>query len=296
MFDFSNQYYKKMKSNTSILKVLFLFIVSSLLYISCTTNESDANFESIAIESTGETPSFKSVAFQEQENTAIEITQPNIKIIRNATLKIKVNDVMTATRIARNYARQNGGYISDERMNTTSYRKENRFTIRVPQTHFDMLLDSVSAISKTIETKNITTVDVTEEYIDIQSRLHTKKEVKERYESILRGKAKTIEEVLLAEEKIRKLQEEIEAAEGKLRYMSNKVTFSTIQLDFYEELPVEELPIDEGPTFFSKIKDGLSFGLSMIEGVILLLAHIWPVTIAGIFLGVFLYRRRKIKK
>jgi hypothetical protein len=296
MFDPSNQYYKKMKTNTSILKVLFLFIVSSLLYTSCSYDKSAPDFESIAVESTGETPSFKSVAFQEQENTTTQVEQPNIKIIRNATLKVKVNDVVTATRIARNYARRNGGYISDERMNTTSYRKENRFTIRVPQTHFDTLLDSISGISEAIETKNITTVDVTEEYIDIQSRLRTKKEVKERYESILRGKAKTVKEVLLAEEKIRKLQEEIEAAEGKLRYMSNKITFSTIQLDFYEELPIEELSIDEGPTFFSKVKDGLSFGLSMIENVVLLLVHIWPVTIAGIFLGVFLYRRRKTKK
>ncbi len=285
-----------MKTNTSILKVLFLFIVSSLLYASCSYDKSASEFESIAVESTGETSSFKSVAFQEQENTATEITQPNIKIIRNATLKIKVNDVAVATRIARNYARQNGGYISDERMDTTSYRKENRFTIRVPQTHFDTLLDSISDISEIIETKNITTVDVTEEYIDIQSRLRTKKEVKERYESILRGKAKTIKEVLLAEEKIRKLQEEIEAAEGKLRYMSNKITFSTIQLDFYEELPLEELSIDEGPTFYSKVKDGLSFGLSMVESVVLLLLHIWPVTITGIFLGVFIYRRRKAKK
>ncbi len=285
-----------MKTQTSFLKVLFLFIVSSLLYTSCTTNEPKTNFESIAVESTGETPSFESVAFQEQESTENQAMQSHIKIIRNATLKIEVEDVVVATRIARNYARQNGGYISDERMNTTSYRKENRFTIRVPQTHFDTLLDSVSAISKTIETKNITTVDVTEKYIDIQSRLQTKKEVKDRYESILRGKAKTVDEVLQAEEKIRILQEEIEAAEGKLRYMSNKITFSTIQLDFYEKLPVEERPAREKPSFVSEVKDGLRFGLSMIEGVVLFLLHIWPITIIGLFLGFSLYKRRKAKK
>lgn len=295
MFDFNNQNKKKMKTHTSILKVLFLFIVSSLLYVSCSRGENDTSFESVTVESTGETEMFKSVAVSEEETTDL-VSQPDIRIIKNATLRMEVDDIFIATHIARNYAAEKGGYVSDERMNTTSRRKENRFTIRVPQTYFDTLLDSISAISKTIDTKNITTVDVSEEYVDIQSRLKTKIEVKDRYESILRNKAKTVKEVLLAEDKIRILQEEIEAAEGRLRYMSNKISFSTIQIDFYQELPMMDIPVDQEPTFLSNVIDSLKFGLSIIENVILLLLHIWPITLVVIFIGITLYRRRKAKK
>ncbi|WP_299683371.1 DUF4349 domain-containing protein [uncultured Dokdonia sp.] len=281
-----------MKTQTSILKVLFLFIVSSFLYTSCSQHEGDANFESIPIEHTGETPAFKAVAVNEKGNSKSKNTPSTIKIIKNASLKMEVADVVYATRIARNYAQQYEGYISDERMSTYAYRKENRFTIRIPQAHFDTLLDSISKLSKAIETKNITTVDVTEEYVDIQSRLKTKREVKDRYESILRGKAKTVEEVLQAEEKIRVLQEEIESAEGRLRYMSNKISYSTIQVDVYQELPVIEKPKKEGPSFLKEMGDSMRIGLSVLEALVLLLVRIWPLLMIGAGIWIF-YRIRK---
>jgi len=283
-----------MKTQTSILKVLFLFIVSSFLYTSCSKHKSDAAFEAIAVERTGETEMFKSIGTNEVESSKSKAVPSTVKIIKNATLRMEVDDVLLATRIARDYARYYEGYVSDERMNTNVYRKENRFTIRIPQSHFDDLLDSISTLSKTIETKSISTVDVTEEYVDIQSRLKTKKEVKDRYESILRGKAKTVEEVLQAEEKIRILQEEIESAEGRLRYMSNKISYSTIQVDVYQEFPAVELPADNGPSFLSEIKESLRFGLSILEVLVLVLFRIWPLIL--ICVGIFIvYRIRKNK-
>jgi len=251
-----------MKTQTSILKVLFLFIVSSFLYTSCSKHKSDAAFEAIAVERTGETEMFKSIGTNEVESSKSKAVPSTVKIIKNATLRMEVDDVLLATRIARDYARYYEGYVSDERMNTNAYRKENRFTIRIP------------------------TVDVTEEYVDIQSRLKTKKEVKDRYESILRGKAKTVEEVLQAEEKIRILQEEIESAEGRLRYMSNKISYSTIQVDVYQEFPAVELPADNGPSFLSEIKESLRFGLSILEVLVLVLFRIWPLIL--ICIGIFI--------
>ncbi|GGG28695.1 hypothetical protein GCM10011344_31810 [Dokdonia pacifica] len=284
-----------MKTQTSILKVLFLFIVSSLFYISCSRENEFNDFAPVELERTGETEMFKSVGANEKESTISKTAQSTIKIIKNATLRMEVDDVVYATRVARDYAQRYEGYISDERMTTNTYRKENRFTIRIPQTHFDTLLDSISTLSKTIETKNITTVDVTEEYIDIQSRLQTKKEVKERYESILRSKAKTVEEVLQAEEKIRTLQEEIESAEGRLRYMSNKISYSTIQIDVYQELPVIEEPIDKGPSFLTEIKESLQIGLSVLKVLVLILFRIWPILIIGTGILIY-YRKRKSKR
>ena len=286
-----------MKTQTSILKVLFLLIVLSLFYISCSQNETPYDSTSIALDSTGEAPEFKSIELDKVQNPQTKTSQPDVKVIKNATLSMEVDDVLIATRLARDYARQYEGYVSDERMNTSTNRKKNRFVIRIPQVHFDTLLDSITTISKVMETKNITTVDVTEKYIDIQSRLKTKKEVKERYESILRGKAKTVDEVLLAEEKIRILQEEIEAAEGKIRYMSNKISFSTIQVDMYQVLPVKPRPKKEGPSFLSEIKESLHFGLSIVKGFVLMLFHIWPLLITLTVSWVYYVRKkRKVQK
>jgi len=119
---------------------------------------------------------------------------------------MKVESVEEATHLARKYAMQYGGYVSDERMENNSYAKESRFTMRVPQDYFEIVMDSIDGISIQIDTKNVSTVDVTEEYVDIQSRLKTKREVKERYESILRTRAKTVKEVLNAEETLFNVQ------------------------------------------------------------------------------------------
>lgn len=292
MFVPVNQYEIKMKTNTSMLKVAFLILIFLVFVTSCNHSSEYANEKaSIPVESTGETPAFKTVTANKPKQI-----QEQVKIIRNASLRMEVKDIEEATRIARRYTSQYAGYVSDERMKNTYYSKENRFTIRVPQEYFDTLMDSISSLSDHIDSKSVSTIDVTEEYVDIQSRLQTKKEVKKRYEDILRSKAKTVKEVLQAEEKIRILQEEIEVAEGRLRYMTTNVSYSTIQIDVYETISEIDDVRDEKPSFWDKIKDSLRFGLSLIEGVILFLLHIWPVTIIALTLGVSIFKKRKSRR
>ena len=73
-----------------------------------------------------------------------------------------------------------------------------------------------------MQRKNVSVQDVTEEYLDIEARLKTKKEVEARYIEILKSKTKTVEDVLKAEEQIRIIREEIEAREGRLNYLKNQ--------------------------------------------------------------------------
>lgn len=284
-----------MKTNTSTLKVILLVILFPLLIASCSNNSKYENSDNIMVEPTGESKAFKTVSVPSQEKDDTSL-QENIKIIRNANLRMKVDGIEEATHLARIYASQYAGYVSDERMENNTYSKENRFTIRVPQEHFEVLMDSISSLSDHIDTKNVSTIDVTEEYVDIQSRLKTKREVKERYESILRSRAKTVEEVLNAEEKIRVLQEEIEVAEGRLRYMTSNISYSTIQVDVYEIIDDIDTDGSEEPSFIDDVKDSLRFGLSIIEVFILLLLRIWPLVVVGTVFGVFLYRKKKSRK
>lgn len=152
-------------------------------------------------------------------------------------------------------------------------------------------MDSISKFAIFINYESITSKDVTEEFIDLQTRLNTKVEVKKRYENILRKKAKTVEEILATEEKLRVIQEEIEVTQGKLNYMSNKVSFSTIQVNLYQEVQYKEESKSYTKTFLSKIKSGFSYGWAFIENLIILLTHIWPLFLLGI--GVLIYIKRK---
>ena len=191
-------------------------------------------------------------------------------------------------------AQAQNGYISDQRFEDNLYNKSSRFTIKVPKSTFDGLLDSISKVAEFIEYENITTQDVTEEYIDLETRLKTKMEVKARYEEVLRKNAKTVEDILATEDKLRIIQEEIESAQGRLKYLSSRVAYSSIQVDLYESVEYKEEPKSYTKSFMTKITDGLKFGWEMIEGFILILVHIWPILIVGGLL--FLFVRKRLKK
>ncbi|WP_027392646.1 DUF4349 domain-containing protein [Aquimarina latercula] len=278
---------------TNILKLIRNVIGVGCLVISFSCSQAEKSYstatENIVMEDTGETPALN--AFETEDEIKIKNETENannrLKIIKNASCRIKVSSVEEVTTLSKNIAAKYNGYVSDERFTNTNYSKENRFTIRIPQDKFDEVLDSICALAEFVDHKNISTVDVTEEYIDINSRLKTKLEVKQRYETILRTKAKNVEDILLTEDKLRELQEEIDAAKGRLKYMSNKVSFSTIQLDMYETVLPKDEPKKYVKSFVDRAEDGLSFGWNLLQHLFLVLFYVWPLLLLGVLILIY---------
>ncbi len=218
----------------------------------------------------------------------------DLKIIKSAAVKYKVDDVKVATAEIKKLATKYNAYISDLRFQNNLYQIENRFTVKVPEQHFDEMMNSFGDVVSFVEYENITTKDVTEEFIDIQSRLKTKMEVKQRYEEVLRRNAKTVKDILDTEEKLRVIQEEIEAAQGRLKYLTSKVAYSTIQIDLYETVEYKDEPTSYKKSFADKSKNGFAFGWEIIEGIVLGAIHMWPLILFGLIL--FFFLRRYLKK
>lgn len=215
-------------------------------------------------------------------SNTVEMVPAHLKMIKSGSARYKVQDVNEAMVEVKKIAAVYGGYISDLRFENSLYQKQNRFTIKVPNQNFSALMDTISGVAIFTEYENITTKDVTEEYIDLQSRLKTKLEVKERYENILRTNAKTVEDILATEEKLRALQEEIEAAQGRLKYLTNKVAYSTLQVDIYEKVEYKEKPKSYTKSFTDKAEKGFTFGWQFIEAIFIGLIHIWPLLLGAI--------------
>ncbi|MEL6811512.1 MAG: DUF4349 domain-containing protein [Bacteroidota bacterium] len=289
----------KTKQFNSIFKVWTLFGV--LLFLSaCNTNaayKEDINLAEVDLneEYDGLSGFVGNESIQVDSNMEPAPEFPkDLKIIKSAEARYKVENVKEATRKIKGVAQKYNAYISDLRFNNNLYKLENRFTVKVPQQHFDALMDSIAGVVSFVEYENITTKDVTEEYIDLESRLKTKLEVKARYEEVLRKNAKTVKDILATEEKLRVIQEEIESAQGRLKYLTNKVAFSTIVIDLYETVEYTPEPSSYEKSFGDKSKNGFSFGWNMIESGILFLIHIWPLLLFGTLL--FFFLRRKMKK
>ncbi len=267
-------------------------ILAIVLISSCHSN---APKEDIGIKEVEISTAFETIQANDESldpKSKMPAARNNLKIIKSATVKFKVKDVKAASKLINKKVFEHDGYISDQRFQNNLYQIENRFTIKVPQKHFDTLLDSLNNVAEFIDYVNVTSQDVTEEYIDIKSRLETKIEVKKRYEDILRKQTKTVEDILTAEEKLSTIQEEIDAAKGRLKYLINKVSFSTIQVDLYEEVAYTKEPTSYTRTFISKVKEGFSFGWNLIEAITLGIIYVWPLLLIG-FIVFFFIKRKK---
>ncbi|MFK7812557.1 MAG: DUF4349 domain-containing protein [Maribacter sp.] len=271
-----------------------ILIVSFGLFYFSSCNQSEYS-EKLATSSVDISEKYDALPESKSKDFKAPQLAKDLKIIKSANVKYKVRNVKIATNTIKQFAMKYNAYISDLRFENSLYSLENRFTIKIPQEHFDTMMDSIVEVAEFIDYENITTEDITERYIDLQTRLKTKLEVKGRYETILRKNAKTVEDILATEEKLRIIQEEIEAAQGKLKYLTNKVAYSTIQIDLYETVDYKEEPETFAKSFWSKSKDGLKFGWELIEAIVLGIIYIWPLIIIGLLL-VFLLKKRLNKK
>jgi hypothetical protein len=193
------------------------------------------------------------------------------KIIKTATISLEVDNYKDTKAKVAELSKKFGGYISQENENTSSYRLTNTYIIRIQKEKFDDLVKDLLEIAKTVESKVITSDDVTEEYIDVAARLKNKKEAEKQYVELLK-RANTVDEIIHVNEQLRIIREEIEAKEGRLKYINDRVSLSTINLTIYQSLE-----IDYG--FFSKIIKAVQSGWQGLLGFVIGIFYIWPFLI-----------------
>lgn len=210
------------------------------------------------------------------------------KIVKTADLSMEVKSFPAFTNRLHRAVQQSGGYIAQEQQIQSSYSIENTVTIKVPVDRFDDLLLQLPSDSDKLTEKKMNSEDVTMEVIDTKSRLETKKEVRERYLDLLK-QARNMKDILAIQGEINEIQEEMDAASGRIAYLGHSAAFSTINLKFYQVLNpgVEE---DAPPSFLHKIKQSLQEGWNWGSSVLLGVCTLWPIWVMCL-LGWMLWRR-----
>lgn len=213
------------------------------------------------------------------------------KIIKNANLRFETDDLhKTNIRIQTAVKKLNATIQSDteEKEYNTNTR---RLLVRIPSKNFDQFIAEISQGVGYFDAKEISSQDVTEEFIDIESRLKTKKALENRYIQLLQ-KANKISEILEIEKQISQIREEIESKEGRLKYLSSQVSMSSVSVTFYKN------QVDNGGASVSygvKIWNSLVSGFNSVLTFFLFLLQIWPFILI-LVASIIFYRRRFSKK
>ena len=216
------------------------------------------------------------------------------KIKKTADINLSVDDYKAARAGIEKIVKAGNAYIGGENEQHSTYSISNSMVIRVSNKEFDGMVSNLTAIASNLNSKNIYLEDVTAQFIDITTRLKTKKEVEKRYLELLQ-KAVKVSDILEVEGQLRVIREEIEAKEGELKYLNDQVNYSTINLEFHQDF--EYTPQNE-PGFFGRM--GHAFGngwkgfLSFLIGVV----YAWPLWIILGLTAYFIVRfiKRKVKK
>lgn len=215
------------------------------------------------------------------------------KIIRTARLDVEVADYRTSRAKLDAILGEYKAMIQQEQERNLSYRLENTLAIRVAPQNFEGLLRSVETLALNVHNKTVSAKDVTREFIDMETRLQSKRAVIERYQSLLK-QAKNVEEILKVEAQLRQVIEEVESVEGQLKYLKDQTGQSTVHLVMYENM---ERPAYKKPSFFSRLARSISNGWAGFLEFLIGAAALWPLwTFLLIAVPLFRRYRRKNKK
>jgi len=212
------------------------------------------------------------------------------KLIKEGTVEFESDNLKTTRKTIFQSVHKYKAYVSSDREFKSPDRKTNIVIIRVPSDNFDNLLKDATLGIMNFDVKDINVMDVTEEFLDINARLKTKKELEARYLNLIK-QAKNITEILEIEKQIGQLRADIESVEGRLKYLQNNVSFSTLTITSYQNIPDQN-------EFGEKFKNGFGNGWDNLIWFFVLLTNIWPFIIIVIlmFIGLRYHKNRKHKK
>lgn len=149
------------------------------------------------------------------------------KLILNGYSRIEVESISDLDQKINDWAESFGGYISFSDWTERTFNA----CVKIPSDRFYDAMNSAGNFGK-VKNHNINTNDVTDEYYDLETRIETKKILRDKLQGYLK-QAKDLKDMLEIERQLNSVQSELESIEGRMKRLSNQIDFSTISLDFY---------------------------------------------------------------
>lgn len=161
-------------------------------------------------------------------------------IIKNADMTLLVEDTGVAINRLTQIVGDFGGYIISSREWFTDWYGENyknaTYTFAVPVDQFERALGRLRSISIRVLDEQASGQDVTQEFVDLDSRLRNLEATRDRIRTFLE-QAKTVEEALRVNQELSDIDDQIEQTKGRMNFLAGRSAYSTITVTLNPELP-----------------------------------------------------------
>jgi hypothetical protein len=186
-------------------------------------------------------------------------------IIWNADISLTVEDAQAAMDQVQTMARQLGGYtvsteswLSDDQLNA-------RLTIRVPAAKFEEAMGQLRALGIKVNRESAMSDDVTDDYVDLESRLRAL-DAKEAQLLKFLDEAEDTDAVLAVYEQLSATQAEIEQVKGRMAYLEKLSAMATIVAELWPEA-AEPPVVEEGWKPLTILKNAARALVSTLRGL-----------------------------
>jgi len=234
-------------------------------------------------------------AYKESGAGVLPSTAEERMIVRNGDMSLVVEDVTDARNEIAQLAVRLGGWVVSSQISGEEEEMRGWISIRVPDETFDQALTELRGLAVRITSESTSSQDITEEYVDLQSRLKNAEATESQYLALLE-KAVTVEDTLKIYEALTQIRYEIEQIKGRIQYLERISAMSLISIDLKPVATAAPL-IRPGWSAREVLKSAIrgltTFGQGLGTAAIgaAIFSPIW-----GTILGVLYWRRRRKRK
>ncbi len=216
--------------------------------------------------------------------------QAGRSIIATAQVSLEVDDVRAGARRASDVVAAAGGFLAQQQANPGD--GVTTLTLRVPTDRFTAVLGELEAIG-TVLSQHIDTEDVTEQVVDLESRIASARTSVERVRELL-DESGDVVQLATVEGELARREADLELLLGRQRVLDDQVALATIHLDLREPAAVEEEGHDDPlPGFFGGLRGGWDGFLTSASVVVTVLGYALPfLVLAGVLSAGWLWGRR----
>ncbi|HEY5728870.1 MAG TPA: DUF4349 domain-containing protein [Anaerolineales bacterium] len=169
-------------------------------------------------------------------------------VIQNVDMSIVVADPKARMGEIADMAVEMGGYVVSSNLYQSTFGPNNievpegSITIRVPSNQLDAALESIKEDVVEVTYENRYGQDITDQYVDAQSRLKAKQDAEKKLLQIM-DTAEKAEDVLAIYLQVQNIQTEIEVLKGQIKYYEESAALSAISIRLVAEETVKPIEI-----------------------------------------------------
>jgi hypothetical protein len=222
--------------------------------------------------------------------TTVDPAVAALKVVRRASLGVRVDDVEEAAAEVRAIAAGLGGIVEAEDISTdpgspdasdpdapSSITSDGTITVSVPADELDTALDRLADVG-TVLARSVTTENVTAQYADTESRVASARASVVRVRALM-SEATKLADVVTLEAELSRRTADLEALESQLGALEGQVARSpvTVHLTTAPTLPAQ----DDDTGFLAGLAAGTEAFLTSVRVLLTVLGALLPFALAG---------------